>query len=152
MRAWGIPLLCLVLFVLFWISLLMAAMSAHAETEIGVASWYGHGFYGHRTACGQTYTGRGMTAAHKHLPCGTHVRVTSGSRSVEVVITDRGPYVRGRVIDLSGDARRALGMGGTAQVQLTIIGSAVRNRTWAGRVGRTSRRTARPQTLQAGNG
>ena len=103
------------------LSLFLAA-SAHAET--GIASWYGPGFYGHRTACGQVYTGRGLTAAHKSLPCGTHVRVSTGRRSVEVVVTDRGPYVRGRVIDLSPAARSALGMGGTARVQLTVLGHA----------------------------
>ena len=100
---------------------LFLATSANAET--GLASWYGPGFYGHRTACGQTYTGRGLTAAHKSLPCGTRVRVTWGRHAIEVTITDRGPYARGRVIDLSRDAHRALGMGGTARVQLTVIGS-----------------------------
>ena len=99
---------------------LFLATSAYAET--GIASWYGPGFYGHRTACGQVYTGRGLTAAHKSLPCGTRVRVSLGHRSIVVAINDRGPYVRGRVIDLSPAARSALGMGGTARVQLTVVG------------------------------
>jgi rare lipoprotein A len=87
--------------------------------QCGLASWYS--YTGHRTASGVPYTGREMTAAHRSLPFGTRVRVTDQrtGRSVLVTITDRGPYVRGRVIDLSPVAKRALGMGGLAVVCLS---------------------------------
>lgn len=92
----------------------------HAR-ECGIASWYA--YTGHRTASGEPYTGSSMTAAHKRLPFGTRVRVTVASTGshVDVKINDRGPYVRGRIIDLSSAARRALGMGGTAAVCLDIL-------------------------------
>lgn len=88
----------------------------------GVASWYG--YTGRRGANGELYTGREMTAAHKTLPFGTRVRVTDQAtgRSIVVRIRDRGPYIRGRVIDLSPVARRALGMGGLSRVCLTYGG------------------------------
>jgi rare lipoprotein A (peptidoglycan hydrolase) len=90
-----------------------------------VASWYGPGFYGNRTANGEIYTGGGMTAAHKYLPFGTKVRVTNhnNGRSVVVRINDRGPYVGGRVIDLSHSAARVLGVvgSGTAPVSLQVL-------------------------------
>jgi rare lipoprotein A len=87
--------------------------------ECGVASWYS--YTGRRTASGRMYTGREMTAAHRTLAFGSRVRVTDmrTGRSIVVVIDDRGPFVRGRVIDLSPVARRALGMGGLAKVCLT---------------------------------
>jgi rare lipoprotein A len=84
--------------------------------QCGIASWYG--YTGHRTANGERFDGGGMTAAHRTLPFGTRVRVTDlrTGRSIVVRINDRGPYVRGRIIDLSPAARRALGIGGLAQV------------------------------------
>ena len=87
------------------------------------ASWYGPGFYGNLTANGETYTGRGLTAAHKYLPFGTRVRVTDQrtGRSIVVRINDRGPYIRGRCIDLSPDAKAALGMGDLSDVRLTLV-------------------------------
>lgn len=90
----------------------------------GVASWYGPGFHGRRTASGERFNQYGMTAAHRSLPFGTRVRVTNvrNGRSVIVRINDRGPHVRGRVIDLSKGAARAIGIGGTGQVQMDILG------------------------------
>ena len=89
------------------------------------ASWYGPGFIGNLTANGETYTGRGMTAAHKTLPFGTRVRVTNRNtnRSVVVRINDRGPFVPGRSIDLSVEAARRLGIisSGTAPVSLQVL-------------------------------
>lgn len=67
----------------------------------GLASWYGEEFRGRTTACGQTYDPGAISTAHRWLPCGTRLLVTSGSRSVEVTVTDRGPYVLDRVLDLS---------------------------------------------------
>lgn len=88
--------------------------------QAGIASWYD--YTGHRTASGTPYTGLGMTAAHKSLPFGTRVRVTDmgTGRSIVVTIDDRGPFIRGRIIDLSPTARRALGMGGLARVCIEV--------------------------------
>src|SRR3954468_17165877 len=92
----------------------------------GLASWYGPGFYGRRTASGVIYTGTALTAAHRSLPFGTLVRVTNlaNGRTVVVVIDDRGPFVHGRVIDLSMAAARRLGMiqNGVVQVRLEVVG------------------------------
>lgn len=80
--------------------------------QIGIASWYGPGFHGRRTANGEVYDQDALTAAHPSLPFGTRVRVTSldNGRTVEVRITDRGPFVEGRAIDLSRAAARVIGL------------------------------------------
>lgn len=98
-----------------------ADTNTRTSGQHGVASWYGPGFYGRKTANGERYTGKGLTAAHRSLPFGTMVRVThkNSGRSIVVRINDRGPFKRGRVIDLSPSAARALGMGGLAQVVIT---------------------------------
>jgi rare lipoprotein A len=92
----------------------------------GVASWYGYDGSGNETATGERYNPEGMTAAHRSLPLGTKVRVTNtrNGRSVVVRINDRGPYVRGRIIDLSAAAARILGMmgSGVAPVQIDVLG------------------------------
>lgn len=77
----------------------------------GVASYYGNEA-GNRTASGQRFNQNAMTAAHRSLPFGTRLRVTHGSRSVVVTINDRGPFIRGRVLDLSKGAARAIGLTG----------------------------------------
>jgi rare lipoprotein A len=77
----------------------------------GVASYYGSES-GSRTASGQRFNQNAMTAAHRSLPFGTKLRVTHGSRSVVVTINDRGPFIRGRVLDLSKGAARAIGLTG----------------------------------------
>ena len=93
--------------------------------ETGKASWYGPGFHGKRTANGEVYDMDAMTAAHKKLPFGTEVRVVNldNGRSTEVRINDRGPFVRGRIIDLSRAGAAAIGMlgPGTARVRLEIL-------------------------------
>lgn len=88
------------------------------SSEDGIASWYGPGFNGKRTANGETYDQFAMTAAHKTLPFGTWVRVTSVATGayVEVRINDRGPYIDGRIIDLSFAAAQKIGMDGTTDV------------------------------------
>ena len=92
----------------------------------GMASWYGPGFHGRLTANGERYNQNGLTAAHKSLPFGTQVRVTNlnNGRSVTVRINDRGPFIRGRVIDLSKGAANVIGLvnSGVAPVQLEILG------------------------------
>ena len=91
----------------------------------GVASYYGRRFHGRRTANGERFNMRAMTAAHKTLPFGTKVRVTNrrNGRSVVVRINDRGPFIRGRTIDLSRGAAERIGMiaSGHARVQLDIV-------------------------------
>ena len=91
-----------------------------ASAQSGVASWYGPGFHGKRTASGERFNTGSFTAAHRSLPFGTRVRVTNvrNGQSVVVRINDRGPYVAGRIIDLSKASARAIGMGGTARVRL----------------------------------
>ncbi len=92
----------------------------------GVASYYGYDGSGSSTASGKRFNPEGMTAAHRSLPFGTKVRVTNtrNGRSVVVSITDRGPYIRGRIIDLSVGAARLLGMmgSGIAPVQIDVLG------------------------------
>lgn len=91
----------------------------------GMASWYGPGFHGNRSASGEIFDQNALTAAHRTLPFGTHVRVTNvqSGESVVVRINDRGPYSHGRVIDLSAGAARAIGLVrlGVAPVQLDIV-------------------------------
>lgn len=91
-----------------------------AAAQSGTASWYGSG---HRTANGERYNPNGMTAAHRTLPFGTRVQVENRStgRSVIVRINDRGPFVHGRIIDLSRGSARALGMRGTTYVSLRVL-------------------------------
>ena len=81
------------------------------RTFSGIASFYGNES-GHKTASGQRFNENAMTAAHRSLPFGTKLRVTRGGRSVIVTINDRGPFVRGRVLDLSTGAARAIGLTG----------------------------------------
>lgn len=77
----------------------------------GIASYYGNEA-GNKTASGQRFNQHAMTAAHRTLPFGTKLKVTHGSRSVIVTINDRGPFIRGRVLDLSKGAAHAIGLTG----------------------------------------
>jgi rare lipoprotein A len=94
-------------------------------TETGVASWYGEPYHGRRAANGEIYDMERLTAAHRTLPFGTRVRVDNldNGSSVEVRITDRGPFVDGRIVDLSRAAARRIGMigPGLARVRLRIV-------------------------------
>ena len=95
----------------------------------GIASWYGKKFHGRRTSSGEIYNMYAMTAAHKTLPLGTHVRVhnLTNGREIVVRINDRGPFVRGRIIDLSYTAAKKMNMvgPGTAKVEIVALGTAV---------------------------
>jgi rare lipoprotein A len=101
----------------------------HAETvmdvQAGEASYYAESLHGNKTASGEAYDKDAMTAAHRSLPFGTKVKVTylKTGKSVKVVINDRGPHVKGRIIDLSGAAARALGLieDGHGQVKLEVV-------------------------------
>ncbi|HUK55425.1 MAG TPA: septal ring lytic transglycosylase RlpA family protein [Nitrospiria bacterium] len=90
--------------------------------ESGIASWYGEEFQGRPTANGETYNMYAMTAAHRLMPLGTTVKVTrrETGQSVMVRVNDRGPFVRGRILDLSYGAARALGMTGTGTAPVLI--------------------------------
>jgi len=105
------------------------AKSRHSGSggHSGLASVYASkadGYAGRRTASGERVHSGGLTAAHKTLPFGTMVRVTNrkNSRSVVVRINDRGPFVRGRVIDLTPAGARAIGFSGLAPVSLAVLG------------------------------
>ncbi|MDJ0732041.1 MAG: septal ring lytic transglycosylase RlpA family protein [Crocosphaera sp.] len=104
----------------------LASVRPVTSRRKGMASWYGPGFHGRLTANGERYNQNGLTAAHKSLPFGTQVRVTNlnNGRSVIVRINDRGPYIHGRVIDLSKGAASVIGLvsSGVAPVQLEILG------------------------------
>jgi len=93
--------------------------------EVGIASWYGPGFDGNYTASGEIYDMNGISAAHKTLPFGTIVRVVDleTGRSVVVRINDRGPFIEGRIIDLSKGAAEELGIieKGITRVGLRIV-------------------------------
>lgn len=98
-----------------------------AFRQVGVASWYGPGFHGRRTASGERFDQNDLTAAHRNLPLGSEVRVTNleNGRTVTVEINDRGPYVKNRVLDLSKAAARRLGIieNGVAKVRIEVTRS-----------------------------
>ncbi|MDT8440402.1 MAG: septal ring lytic transglycosylase RlpA family protein [Desulfuromonadales bacterium] len=100
--------------------------SADGFNEQGLASWYGRDFHGRKTSNGEIYDMYAMTAAHKTLPMNVHVRVTNlnNGRSAEVRINDRGPFVKGRIIDLSYSAAKELDVvgPGTAPVRVVALG------------------------------
>ena len=97
-----------------------------SRPQIGVASWYGTKFHGRRTSSGEIFDMNKLTAAHNELPLGTRVRVTNlkNQKSVIVRINDRGPFVRGRVIDLSYAAAKKIGMvkDGVVKVRIEVVG------------------------------
>lgn len=132
---WPRPLHLLSLVLCFWL-LVSCSSPAPKPTyfpgypigyvERGIASWYGPGFHGNKTANGERYDMHKMTAAHRTLPLGSVavVRSTSTGRQVTVRINDRGPFAKGRVMDLSLAGAQALGMigHGTDQIELRVVG------------------------------
>src|SRR5271169_1670350 len=96
--------------------------------ETGIASWYGPAFYGRRTANGELYTANDLTAAHRTLPMPVNVRVTNleNGRSLILRVNDRGPFAKGRIIDVSQRAAKLLGFyqTGTAKVRVTYVARA----------------------------
>ena len=112
---------------------LCGATAAHAESDhrrtlTGVASWYGIDHQGKPTASGEAFDRNELTAAHRSLPLGTLLRVTNPSNGKQVVVrvNDRGPFVRGRILDLSERAARTLGIvrRGMARVVMEIADAA----------------------------
>ncbi len=102
--------------------------TASGYVEKGIASWYGKKFHGRKTSNGETYNMYAMTAAHKTLPMNTWVRVKNlgNGKEIKVRINDRGPFVTGRIIDLSHTGASKMGMvgPGTARVTVTALGRA----------------------------
>lgn len=104
----------------------MAGAAALGRESYGIASWYGPGFKGNLTASGEKFDPKALTAAHPTLPFGTLLEVSRPDRkkSVIVVVTDRGPYVPGRSIDLSRAAAKRLHMSyqGAVPVKMQVVG------------------------------
>src|SRR5229473_1759812 len=96
----------------------IASSSGSGRTFSGIASFYGNES-GSKTASGQRFNQNALTCAHRTLPFGTKLRVTHGSRSVVVTVNDRGPFVHGRVLDLSTAAARAVGITGSGVGMVT---------------------------------
>lgn len=86
------------------------------------ATWYGPGFYGNKTACGQTLKRKTVGVAHKTLPCGSRVTVKYKGRFLRTRVIDRGPYAHGAHWDLTNGARKALGFEGTGDIRVASIG------------------------------
>ena len=105
------------------ISATVAEAKAASGQQAGLASWYGPGFHGRKTANGERFNMHALTAAHRTLPLGTQVRVTNTTtgQSIVVRINDRGPYVGRRVIDLSKASAQAIGMSGLAKVSIARL-------------------------------
>jgi len=112
---------------------LIVSAKVVGDAQVGIASYYGGKFHGRKTANGERFDMNALTAAHKTLPLGTKVRVTHvrTGKSVVVRINDRGPYVKGRVIDLSRRAARELGMihSGVAKVRVEVLSRPARRGT-----------------------
>jgi rare lipoprotein A len=98
---------------------------ARGFKQTGIASWYGKKFHGRKTSSGETYNMYAMTAAHKTLPLGTyvHIKGLDNGNEITVRINDRGPFVRGRIIDLSFTAAKKMDMitTGTARVKIVAL-------------------------------
>jgi rare lipoprotein A (peptidoglycan hydrolase) len=105
------------------IFMVVGPLSGEAKAETVVSSWYGPGFEGSPTASGELYRAEAYTAAHRSLPFGTELLVTYGSQQAVVRVTDRGPYVAGRDIDLSQGAAEEIGLttAGADAVDLRVL-------------------------------
>ncbi len=103
----------------------VVAAPVHRTSVVGVASWYGPGFNGHRTSSGEIYNQNDLTAASTVFPLGSRLRVTNlgNGESVDVTVNDHGPYVKGRDLDLSRLAARRIGIigSGAARVRMVVL-------------------------------
>ena len=108
-----------------WSRKQIESIKNHPKTQIGIASYYGKKFHKKRTANGEIFNMYKVSAAHKSYPLGTKVRVTilENGKSIKLVINDRGPFVKGRIIDLSYKAARKLDFvnQGTTKVRIDVI-------------------------------
>jgi rare lipoprotein A (peptidoglycan hydrolase) len=101
-----------------------SSASSAAVRPTGIATWFGPGFYGHKTACGQTLTPTVVGVANRTLPCGTLIRVSYGGHAITVPVLDRGPYAHGADWDLTAGAAHALGVSETVRIHTRVVGSA----------------------------
>src|ERR1035437_10455659 len=102
-----------------------ATPATHKIHPSAIATWFGPGFYGSKTACGQTLTRSVVGVANRTLPCGTLVKVTYGGRALTVPVLDRGPYSHiGADWDLTAGAAQSLGITETVRIHTRIVGSA----------------------------
>jgi rare lipoprotein A len=101
------------------------AFTPQVVAQVGIASWYGPGFRGRPTANGEIFDDTKLTAAHRTLPLASQIRITNleNGKSIEVKVNDRGPYIAGRVLDLSTRAAQVLGMEkeGLALVRIEVL-------------------------------
>jgi rare lipoprotein A len=129
MKCRGTPFVCLSIF----FSAIAFSSPSSAGSAAGIASVYGNGdgYAWRKTANGERMNPGAMTAAHRTLPFGTRVSVVNqrNGKSVVVRISDRGPFVRGRIIDLTPAGARAIGFSGLAPVKLTVLGGATAPRS-----------------------
>lgn len=129
---------------------------AHDFRQKGIASWYGKKFHGRKTSSGEIYDMYAMTAAHKTLPLGTYVKVhrLDNGKETIVKVNDRGPFIRGRIIDLSYSAAKKIDIigAGTARVEIIALGRAVQSKRQgaATRTYQTSDYTKGNFTIQIG--
>ena len=121
MKSRGTIIFCMSVFV----STITVISPGQARSQTGIASVYGNGdgYAGRKTANGERMNPRAMTAAHRTLPFGTRVAVVNQRNGKQVVvrISDRGPFIRGRIIDLTPAGARAIGFSGLAPVKLTVL-------------------------------
>jgi len=96
----------------------LATFPSTVWAESGIASFYPHSYQGRRTANGERFNPQAMTCAHKRHPFGSMLRVSTGQRTITCRVTDRGPFVRGRVIDITPAGARALGISGLGKVTI----------------------------------
>ena len=122
------PALARILYALALLALASCASSKNAFVQTGQGSYYADKFAGRATASGTTYRPNEMTAAHNTLPFGTLIEVTNqrNGRSVRVTVTDRGPHVKGRIVDVSKKAARQLDLveAGVVPVQVRVLRAA----------------------------
>jgi rare lipoprotein A len=97
--------------------------SSASVRPTGIATWFGPGFYGHKTACGQTLTPKVIGVANRTLPCGTLIRVSWHGHALTVPVLDRGPYAHGADWDLTAGAARALGVSETVRIHTAVVGA-----------------------------
>jgi rare lipoprotein A (peptidoglycan hydrolase) len=100
---------------------------AFAPLRSAGATWYGPGFYGKRTACGQTLRPGTLGVAHRSLPCGTAVKFVFGGRVVVTRVIDRGPYTTGFAWDLTNGTREALGFEGSGRIRYAVASQYARH-------------------------
>lgn len=100
-----------------------AAAAPSTSTKRALATWYGPGFYGHTTACGQKLTPKLVGLASRTLPCGTLVQISYRGRVLTAPVLDRGPFAHGAAWDLTSGAARALQISDTARIATEVVGS-----------------------------